>query len=92
MIFKKNREILLEKLKNQTLAFDLTTNLPYVLNDVAAFILLNTDGKKNLTSIAEEICREFDVPYYQALDDIKRVYDKQKAYHARIKVRPAETE
>ena len=88
MIFKKNRKILFEKFKNQTLAFDLSTNLPYVLNNVAAFILINTDGRKSLAAIAEENSASTEeassnVAVY--VDQIVELTEQIKVFDAMIK-------
>jgi len=68
------RDLLVEQFDDQVLLFDPCNNLPYVLNHVAAFILMNTDGEKNQEEIAERLCQRFDVDFHQALADIRGVY------------------
>ncbi len=63
MIFCIQEGLLIERFDDQTLVFQVDNNLPYILNGVAAFILRNTDGKKNKEEIAEKICMKFDVGY-----------------------------
>lgn len=74
MIMSARSNILMERLDNQVLLFDLQKNLPYVLNGVASFIFLNSDGKLSKEEIAKKVCREFDVEYHKALDDINEIY------------------
>jgi hypothetical protein len=59
--------------QGQALLFDPDKNLPYVLNQVAAFILMNMDGRSR-EAIAGELCMRFDVEYKRALDDIDVIY------------------
>lgn len=76
MIFQKNGKILFEKFGTRTLIFDLKKNLPYVLNNVAANVLMKTDGTRDLITIARKICNEYDVKYSRAIEDIKSLYDE----------------
>lgn len=66
----------MEEFDDQTLVFDLKTNLPYALNHVASLILMNTDGKKTIEAVAEEVCREYHVDFDKALWDVKRLYQE----------------
>jgi len=78
MIFCIQEGLLIERFDDQMLVFQVDKNLPYVLNGVAAFILRNTDGKKNQEEIAEKICMKFDVAFQQALEDIGHIYEEFK--------------
>ena len=69
MIFRRSESILFERLADQTLVFDPEKNLPYVLNEVAAYILMNTDGRTGQDRVAERVCETFDVGFGQALED-----------------------
>lgn len=74
MIFRKGENILLERLDEQTLVFDPEKNLPYVLNEVAAYILMNTDGNTGQETVAGRVCEAFEVGFDQALADTKHFY------------------
>lgn len=76
MIFRRSESILFERLADQTLVFDPEKNLPYVLNEVAAYILMNTDGKTGQETVAEKVCEAFDVGFGQALEDTKNLYEE----------------
>jgi len=75
MIFRMRQDLLIERFDDQVLLFNPEKNLPYVLNRVAAYVLMNTDGNKSQETIAENICAEFDVEFHQALEDIKSIYN-----------------
>jgi len=64
----------LEPFGEELMVFDLRNHLPYTLNGTASFILKNTDGRLGPESIAEKVCREFDIDYQKALDDIHTLY------------------
>jgi cytochrome oxidase Cu insertion factor (SCO1/SenC/PrrC family) len=74
MIFRRVENILLERLDEQTLVFDPEKNLPYVLNEVAAYVLMNTDGKTDQETVAGRVCEAFEVGFDQALEDTKNLY------------------
>jgi hypothetical protein len=76
MIFQKNGKILFEKFETRTLILDSKKNLPYVLNNVAANVLMKTDGIKDLSTITREICAEYNVKYSQAIKEIEGLYDE----------------
>jgi len=76
MIFRRMEDILVERLDDQTLVFDPERNLPYVLNEVAAYILMNTDGETGQESVAGKVCEEFDVGFDQAFVDTKNLYEE----------------
>lgn len=76
MIFRKNGKILFERFGTRTLILDLKKNLPYVLNNVAANVLIKTDGIKDLNTITREICAEYDVEYSRAIKEIEGLYDE----------------
>lgn len=76
MIFDREKDLLMEEFGNQALVFDLKTNLPYALNRVASLILMNTDGKKTIEAVAEEVCREYHVDLDRALWDVKKLYQE----------------
>jgi hypothetical protein len=72
--FRMNHGLLIERIDDQVLVFNTKTNLPYIMNSAAAFILTNTDGDKSQEKIAEMLCEEFDVDFHQALEDIRMIY------------------
>jgi hypothetical protein len=76
MIFRKNGKMLFEKFGIRTLIFDIKKNLPYVLNDVAANVLMKTDGTKDHKTVAREICEEYHVKYSRAIEDIEGLYNE----------------
>lgn len=76
MIFRRRKNILIERFDEQTLVFDLEKNLPYVLNGVASYVLAHTDGLRSQEEIAEKVCLEFDVEFPEALDDIRGLYEE----------------
>ena len=51
MLFQKAENILIERFGDETLVFDLHTNLPFILNPVAAYIFSKTDGKRDCKEI-----------------------------------------
>lgn len=75
VIFSKRQDILFERFDSRTLVFDLNKNLPYDLNEIASYIFMNTDGKADQKAIAEKICEEYNVEFYQALHDIKVLHE-----------------
>jgi hypothetical protein len=58
--------------QGQVLLFDPVRNLPYVLNRVAAHVLMNTNGRRR-EEVAEEICMLFDVEYNRAMGDLEAI-------------------
>jgi methyltransferase-like protein len=86
MIFCIQEGLLIESFDDQMLVFQVDNNLPYILNGVAAFILRNTDGKKNKEEIAEKICMKFDVVFHQALEDIEQIYEEFKQKNLIVRV------
>jgi hypothetical protein len=76
MTFRMRQGLLIERFDDQALLFDPENNLPYVLNQVAAYILMNTDGHNSSEAIAEMLCRKFDVGFHQALEDIEMIYEE----------------
>ena len=76
MIFHRQNDILMERFDDHLLLFDLKKNLPYVLNGVAAFIFMHTNGVVSQEDIAKMVCREYNVSFSQALSDIKGIYEE----------------
>ena len=76
MIFRRQDDIFIERFNDQILVFDPQKNLPYVMNGVAAFIFMNTDGEMKFEGIAEKVCQEYSVELYQAIEDIKAIYEE----------------
>jgi len=74
MIFRKQTGVLSARFDDGLLVFDPAKNLPYTLNDVAALIFMNTDGKLGTEEIARVICEEYHVGFDQALGDVKALY------------------
>lgn len=75
MLFRRREDILSQQFDEQVLLFDLQTNLPYVLNGVASYIFIHTDGEMSPYEVAKKVCDEYHVGFSQALADIKRLYD-----------------
>jgi hypothetical protein len=46
----------------------------YTLNDVAAFVWEQIDGKKGLALLREKMCQEFDVDAERAEADLKEIF------------------
>jgi hypothetical protein len=76
MIFQRKEGILVERFDDQALVLDLENNLPYVLNGVAAYILMHSDGKSSQECIARKVCEEFDVGLEEAIEDTRRLYEE----------------
>lgn len=74
MVFKCHEEVLQEPFEEELLVFDLRNHLPYTLNGTASFILRNTDGQQDPESIAEKVCREFEVGFQEALQGVQDLY------------------
>ena len=87
LLFRKNENIVAERFNDRLLLFDLDTNLPFILNPVASFIFLNTDGLKRSKEIADMVSQEFDVELEQALSDVENLNKEfqQKRIVSRIK-------
>lgn len=66
----------MEEFGDQLFLFDLDHNIPYVLNKVAAFILLNSEGQEDCETITGRVCEKFDVEFQQALSDVKIIIDE----------------
>lgn len=76
MIFRRQDDLLIERFDDRILVFDPQKNLPYVMNGVAAFIFMNTDGETRLEEIAEKLCMEYNVNLPKAIEDIKAIYEE----------------
>jgi hypothetical protein len=73
MLFHKVENIMVERLGDRMLLFDLDTNLPFILNSVAAYIFTKTDGKRDCREIAKKVSQKFDVEFEQALSDVENI-------------------
>ncbi len=73
MVFQRLDNILIEKFDDHILLFDLDSNLPFILNPVAFYIFLNTDGRRDSKEIAQKVSQEFDVKFEQALSDVEEL-------------------
>ena len=73
MLFQQVENILVEKFGDQILLFDLDTNLPFILNPLAAYIFLKTNGRRDCREIAKKVSQEFDVGFEQALSDVESI-------------------
>jgi hypothetical protein len=74
MIFCRQDDLLIERFNDQVLVFDPQKNLPYVMNGVAAFIFMNTDGETRFEEVAEKLCVKYNVSLPTAIEDIKAIY------------------
>ena len=54
-------DIVVKKLKDETLIYDLKENKAYCLNETSAMVWRLCDGKRSAVEIAEEISRELGV-------------------------------
>ena len=75
MIFRVRGNVLIESFHKRIVVFDTHKNLPYIMNEVASFVFLNTDGKKTIEDVAERLCDEYDVNFDQALGDVRNIYE-----------------
>ena len=76
MIFQKQNGILSARLDDKLLIFNTEKNVPYSLNDVAAFVFINTEGELSTEQLAQMICNEYNIEIDQALNDIRELYNE----------------
>lgn len=76
MIYCRHENVLMDSFDNQVLLFDLRNNLPYILNDVASYVFMHTDGTSGPEVIAEKVCEKYDVEFNRALLDIELLYEE----------------
>lgn len=76
MIFQKQKGILSARLDDKLLIFNTEKNVPYSLNDVAAFVFINTEGELSTEQLAQMICNEYNIEIDQALNDIRELYNE----------------
>ncbi|RMF95329.1 MAG: PqqD family protein [Candidatus Schekmanbacteria bacterium] len=67
----KNPSILCTELDEEAVLLDLKTKCYFGLNEVALFIWKLADGKRNVSDIVDEICKNFDVEPSTALNSVK---------------------
>ena len=71
MPFVISKDILYEEIDRELLVLDVKTNVPYVLNEMAAVVFKMMRNQTDAIGIAREICRSFDVTSEKALEDVR---------------------
>lgn len=74
MNYQKARDVHVKKVGNRFVAFNLDTYYPVILNEMAARILLKSDGRQSVADLADWVHRHFDVSLEKARDDIGTLY------------------
>jgi hypothetical protein len=74
-IYKKNENFVFRKIENETLLVPIKDNVGdmgslYNLNEVAAFVWEQLDGKKNLRDIKHRLSDEYEVSAEEAENDL----------------------
>lgn len=73
----RDRDLVVQELKDETLIYDLTTNKAYCLNETAAFVWKALDGKTEVQTIAADLARKTNNPVNEdivwlAIDGLKK--------------------
>jgi hypothetical protein len=82
-LIDKQKNIISKKINNEYILVPLTGNVAnmeslYTLNETAAFLWGKIDGTKNITRLAEEVVKEFNVDMLEAMIDTKEFIDEIK--------------
>lgn len=75
-LIDKQKNIISKKINNEYLLVPLTGNIAnmkslFSLNETAAFLWEKIDGEKNITQLAQEIAKEYEVELEEAYSDIQ---------------------
>jgi len=79
MRYRKKPGLLFEALGDKVVVFDLTRRQPFVLNRLAAQVLMDSNGRAAVGRIAEEVSRHHAISQTRAMEDIVRLYRQMEA-------------
>src|SRR4051812_32878746 len=63
----RNTDVGVQEMDNEVLIYDFLTNKAYCLNETAALIWQNCDGRKSLSEVTEKVSRELKSPVDEGL-------------------------
>ena len=86
-IYKRNENFVFRKIEDETILVPLKGNVGdmgsiYNLNEVAAFVWEQLDGKKSLGDIKHRLLEEFEVSAVEAEDDLSEYIAQLKEIEA----------
>ena len=86
-IYKRNENFVYRKIEDETILVPLKDNVGamgsiYNLNEVAAFVWEQIDGKKSLGDIKHRLVEEFEVSAVEAGDDLSEYIAQLKKIEA----------
>ena len=86
-IYKRNENFVFRKIEDETILVPLKDNVDdmgsiYNLNEVAAFVWEQLDGKKSLGDIKNRLLEEFEVYAVEAGDDLSEYIAQLKKIEA----------
>ena len=86
-IYKRNENFVFRKIEDETILVPLKDNVGdmgsiYNLNEVAAFVWEQLDGKKSLGDIKHRLLKEFEVSAVEAGDDLSEYIAQMKKIEA----------
>ena len=94
-IYKRNENFVFRKIEDETILVPLKDNVGdmgsiYNLNEVAAFVWEQLDGKKSLGDIKHRLLEEFEVSAVEAEDDLTEYIAQLKEIEAITRMPQAE--
>jgi len=86
-IFKKNENFVFRKIEDETILVPIKDNVGdmgslYNLNEVAAFVWEQLNGKKSLRDIKNRLVEEYDIPAEEAGNDLSEYIAQLKEIDA----------
>ena len=86
-IYNKNENFVFRKIEDETILVPIKDNVGdmgsiYNLNEVAAFVWEQLDGKKNLRDIKHRLSEEYEVSAKEAEDDLSAYITQLKEIEA----------
>jgi len=86
-VYKRNENFVFRKIEDETILVPLKDNVGdmgsiYNLNEVAAFVWEQLDGKKSLGDIKHRLLEEFEVSAVEAGDDLSEYIAQLKKIEA----------
>jgi len=91
-IYKKNENFVFRKIEDETILVPIKDNVGdmgsiYNLNEVAAFVWGQLDGKKSLRDIKHRLSEEYEVSAKEAEDDLSAYIAQLKEIEAVTRIR-----
>jgi len=79
MPYRKKPELLFETIGDKVVVFDTARRQPFVLNRLAARVLMDSNGLIEIGKMAEAVSRDHDTSQARAAADLVRLYDELEA-------------